>query len=849
MQIIFIIIILILAKKLDNTRDLVKSLNCKNQKLENEILHLKKLLNESSKSELPQEKNNNIFYTEISDSSQETTRTQTTQTQTTRTQTIQVQNPKKETRKNTLSNREIKNSSILALGAFLIVFAAISFLSSTWNISSSFFKIFVLITIAILFFGLSWFAKNKLKITQTANTFLYIGLAYIPLVLFAFSILNLIGDYFSISGAGKYIYLAMSSLIVNILYTYCSLKNNDPRIYTASRAMRGLFIIFLAAIFKEEFYFILTIASIYSVILNLYKTNSITHFKEQGAKLTKIFVYTLCIIGTLYSIEKFETALPLIYLSTILINALICYARDEEKKLNGYIIPIMLLALPIFTVNIKILELSLLTKQIIFATYLILAFVTLNLKTENIKHTYNILQALLIPIWAFNTTSSSFSIPEIPALSCTCISFIGLILSLFLHIRKEKNSNILLATSFIINYIFIVYSLSRFENIYLEIFYLIATTLAGLFLYRKNERSLAIPLLGFLISLLACPEILIYKLNLQQILIVIATIPLAAISITKKNSIFYTMFSAAYLICFCYIYSNLPTYTNLIFIFGWSILHYIFTKFKIIAMLGFALAIYGHDYTIPVKLLANTEFTLNICFLLNILTIILVTVSSYRKKESPAYYFGSLFFLSGMLMKFDYIPNKYLILFIYTLWGIFQLFRNAGPLKDFTKFILSACTSTFLFLINKDIFNSNVTFIKILELLGPGYFVIKSILSKYMASTKTLEYILCAMLYFSAFSLYTSSLDTLSFICSLALVIMVAYSLKLGPLFLSSILAVILNIFYITAEFWLSIPWWIYLIAIGATLLTFAMKNELKQNKPPKHLKDIYVTLKNKFDL
>ena len=72
--------------------------------------------------------------------------------------------------------------------------------------------------------------------------------------------------------------------------------------------------------------------------------------------------------------------------------------------------------------------------------------------------------------------------------------------------------------------------------------------------------------------------------------------------------------------------------------------------------------------------------------------------------------------------------------------------------------------------------------------------------------------------------------------------------LKIGPLFLVSLAAIVFNFFKLTKEFWYSIPWWIYLLLVGAVLMTFAISNEASENNMMKKLKDAAEKIKNDVD-
>ena len=48
---------------------------------------------------------------------------------------------------------------------------------------------------------------------------------------------------------------------------------------------------------------------------------------------------------------------------------------------------------------------------------------------------------------------------------------------------------------------------------------------------------------------------------------------------------------------------------------------------------------------------------------------------------------------------------------------------------------------------------------------------------------------------------------------------------------MASIIAILVNGFALTRQFWFSIPWWIYLLIVGGSLVGFAIKNEANENK------------------
>ena len=96
-----------------------------------------------------------------------------------------------------------RNTLILISGASLVILSAIVFLLSTWNAIPELLKTATLSMLIVVFLGFSKIAKNKFKLNSVANTFYYIALAYIPIVLISISFFKLLGNYLSIYGDGR----------------------------------------------------------------------------------------------------------------------------------------------------------------------------------------------------------------------------------------------------------------------------------------------------------------------------------------------------------------------------------------------------------------------------------------------------------------------------------------------------------------------------------------------------------------------------------------------------------------------------------------------------------------------
>jgi predicted membrane protein len=79
--------------------------------------------------------------------------------------------------------------------------------------------------------------------------------------------------------------------------------------------------------------------------------------------------------------------------------------------------------------------------------------------------------------------------------------------------------------------------------------------------------------------------------------------------------------------------------------------------------------------------------------------------------------------------------------------------------------------------------------------------------------------------------------DTIIIGLSAAIMLMIAFGIKSKRWFtLSTAVLVFLGI-YMSREFWLNLAWWIYLLAVGLSLIIFAAINE-KQKQRGKSLKN-----------
>ena len=229
---------------------------------------------------------------------------------------------------------------------------------------------------------------------------------------------------------------------------------------------------------------------------------------------------------------------------------------------------------------------------------------------------------------------------------------------------------------------------------------------------------------------------------------------------------------------------------------------------------------------------------------MNPVSIFIVIVSCYLllKKNKNVYLISSYAYVLLNMITFD--NSKYIILALYSAITICAYFVKADKSKRAFQALCYVCGTIFLEFVLDDLGliekEACTMFIPVMILI-PVYS--RTILKPYNKDYKALEYITYILLNLIALVI----LDDLEvFVGVLVATAIISYLLKLGPIFIISLIFLVLNVIRLTIDFWLSIPWWIYILVIGSILVFFAMHNELKENKEKRHLLE---KLKKELDL
>ena len=237
--------------------------------------------------------------------------------------------------KKTISDKSIKNSFILIAGALLIIISAITLLTSTWEYSHDIFKTIIISFMFLVFLGSSYIAKDKLKLKVVSKVFLYIALAYLPLIFLSISLFSLFGYYLSIDGEGRYIYLAISSVLLSVIYFISMRKHNDILISIYGNIFQLLSIIFLSLIFTSNAFVVIFMLSIYTLIYSLFDIKNKYYYSLKIDKII-LLIYTI----TLFVISLFVGLgnINIFYILSLIIDIFLVYFIVGKlfNKMNTY---------------------------------------------------------------------------------------------------------------------------------------------------------------------------------------------------------------------------------------------------------------------------------------------------------------------------------------------------------------------------------------------------------------------------------------------------------------------------------------------------------------------------------
>lgn len=170
--------------------------------------------------------------------------------------------------------------------------------------------------------------------------------------------------------------------------------------------------------------------------------------------------------------------------------------------------------------------------------------------------------------------------------------------------------------------------------------------------------------------------------------------------------------------------------------------------------------------------------------------------------------------------------NKYLIIatLIVCFFTYYYKDDNNKPLYQGTLYVLATIMAKFII---NDLNLTNITALNIGIYSITLLLITRTILAKQNNDYKPIEYVGLIIIYIIAINSYVSEFDGMMFILLLLAYTVIGYNNQWGPVTRVSLAFILINVFLLTKMFWLSLPWWVYILIIGLVLIGFAIKNEL----------------------
>lgn len=766
------------VKKLSESRnELLKMNGLTLQDIQNKTSNANEAKNENAKNE-------NVKNESIKEVTKETRQHHTERN-------VSSQKPKK-------SEEETKNNFILMTGAFLIVLAAIVFLTSMWDIISDVFKVGVLSLLAVVFLGMSKIANDKFKLPNTANTFFYIAMAYIPVLSLAIYLINITSGYLQTSQQQNVFWL-IACLIMGVIYGIISFKSNRNLLFVGSLIMQVLAVIFGTLIYTDWIENILIAIGIYNLILtfvNLFVKKK--KFSDIIKNFNNVLFGILVCVTFLSAIIAglcIEATVSLVLATLIQIITAILFII-KTKEIGYLFVPVLGTFLTVLEIiNLEnTFYLAYITKQIIMLiTTLVLFAIGMFSKWNNLRAvtkftTYTFLGMICC---------STFGVEGIDTY---IVLFISSAVSLtFMWLDSEYKYEYL-HTAIILGLLGSIFLITDFTE-YAIFEYMMLIISIALYIISMFVEEKAAKIVKLYTNITTSISMLILSFDISLIKVALNIVSLAMFNINIKKM-------------------QASEYLNLV----------------------------------PLILLIPSIYMSNLFadkpYIMQVLSIIIITYFTFLSIKDKRFNVYSIATYSYWMMQVVSLDvNKYVNTILFGLITALQVLSYKENAKNVLKIGFYLTVLTLYNMIMTDLNVEMVSIISIGYLAVLGLITRNSIYKSNPTLCKNVEYIGFALIYLWGISSYVSSLDALLFMGLLVGIIIFTYSKKYGPIFLCSVLAEILMAFNVTKEFWASIPWWIYLLVGGAILISFAVRNEAREKEGKKGIKNKFKELSNKLDM
>lgn len=363
---------------------------------------------------------------------------------------------------------------LLKLGAFLVVLSGVIFATTSWDEIPAILKVFSLLLMSGLFFGLFRFSDIKLKIIESTKIYWFLSSFFLVLSYLSLGFFELLGDWFSLSGEGYNLFLSSFILIsCLVFYSYYKKFNEYSFLYLSFSSIVISIIlvlnhfevdhlnILLASSVLVSLLFLVKVTDLETEILNkfasysLYVLFGISVFVSNGADnlfISNIVLFLFAYISLTFTISKSADKKEILY--PILISLLFCKLVYGLTLFEGNFYPLFLM-IGYSIIYISMLAIPTLNSkdnhQVMTVLFNIILFFTILIAYDTNINVAFICSLLLfinhIIIYIFNLNSSSLELFSQPfKILCMILVLFELLNSNNIVIVESGKMAIILAT-------------------------------------------------------------------------------------------------------------------------------------------------------------------------------------------------------------------------------------------------------------------------------------------------------------------------------------------------------------------------------------------------------------------
>lgn len=256
---------------------------------------------------------------------------------------VQIPIPKE---KAPISKEKVRERNItwfLNIGVIMVLTSGLTLATSNWTNMSDWFKVTLIGLVSVFFYGLAFLSIRYLKINRTGFAFVVLGSLFLPIFILSIGWYQLLGQYLSVTGEGKYFLGFLGSLVILPIYGWFAAKL-DSRLFVwltlISSSTAAGFLIRALVISTDMFY-------LGMIIFNMILLFGLTEAKKKDwlpiySKELLAFSQVQLLITTLLLLLFFEN--PVFYGFNLMLAASVYLAMIyvSGKKEYHFVFTIML---------------------------------------------------------------------------------------------------------------------------------------------------------------------------------------------------------------------------------------------------------------------------------------------------------------------------------------------------------------------------------------------------------------------------------------------------------------------------------------------------------------------------